>query len=145
KLYEELLATAKKEAKMYKVDRTNFQVNKVNSMKAGTADTQKGKEVTDSFSYSRLIAYFEDRIDACEALSRQWNNKAGNQSFSETKKALKLERAKTTAGMKARGKAEKDAMKYAKKYKPQTPEEAANESALYEIVAATESMLDLMD
>ena len=145
KLYEKLLATAKKEAKMYKVDRTNFQVNKVNSMKAGTADTQKGKEVTDSFSYSRLIAYFEDRIDACEALSRQWNNKAGNQSFSETKKALKLERAKTKAGMKARGKAEKDAMKYAKKYKPQTPEEAANESALYEIVAATESMLDLMD
>src|SRR5699024_2920860 len=38
KLYEKLLATAKKEAKMYKVDRTNFQVNKVNSMKAGTAD-----------------------------------------------------------------------------------------------------------
>ena len=145
KLYEKLLATAKKEAKMYKVDRTNFQVNKVNSMKAGTADTQKGKEVTDNVSYARLIAYFEDRIDACEALSRQWNNKAGNQSFSETKKALKLERAKTKAGMKARGKAEKDAMKYAKKYKPQTPEEAANESALYEIVAATESMLDLMD
>lgn len=145
KLYEKLLATAKKEAKMYKVDRTNFQVNKVNSMKAGTADTQKGKEVTDSSSYSRLIAYFEDRIDACEALSRQWNNKAGNQSFSETKKALKLERAKTKAGMKARGKAEKDAMNYAKKYKPQTPEEAANEAALYEIVAATESMLDVMD
>ena len=145
KLYEKLLATAKKEAKMYKVERTNFRVNRVNIMKTGTADTQKGKEVTDSFSYSRLIAYFEDRIDACEALSRQWNNKAGKQSFAETKKALKLERAKTKAGMNAREKAEKDAMKYAKKYKPQTPEEAANESALYEIVAATESMLDLMD
>lgn len=145
KLYEKLLATAKKEAKMYKVDRTNFRVNRVTSMKTGTADTQKGKEVTSDVSYARLIAYFEDRIDACEALSRQWNNKSGNQSFAETKKALKLERAKTKAGMKARGKAEKDAMKYAKKYKPQTPEEAANESALYEIVAATESMLDLMD
>ena len=145
KLYEKLLATAKKEAKMYKVERTKFRVDKVNSMKTGTADTQKGKEVTDNISYARLIAYFEDRIDACEALSRQWNNKSGNQSFAETKKALKLERAKTKAGMKARGKAEKDAMKYAKKYKPQTPEEAANESALYEIVAATESMLDLMD
>lgn len=145
KLYEKLLATAKKEAKMYKVDRTNFSVNKANRTKTGTADTQKGKEVTDSASYSRLIAYFEDRIDACEALSRQWNNKSGNQSFAETKKALKLERAKTKAGMNAREKAEKDAMKYAKKYKPQTPEEAANESALYEIVAATESMLDLMD
>ena len=36
-------------------------------------------------------------------------------------------------------------MNYAKKYKPQTPEEAANEAALYDIVAATESMLDLMD
>ena len=145
KLYEKLLATAKKEAKMVKVDRTNFRVNRVNSMKTGTADTQKGKEVTENVSYSRLIAYFEDRIDACEALSRQWNNKAGKQSFAETKKALKLERAKTKAGMNAREKAEKDAMKYAKKYKPQTPEEAANESALYEIVAATESMLDLMD
>ena len=145
KLYEKLLATAKKEAKMVKVDRTNFRINKVNSMKTGTADTQKGKEVTENVSYARLIAYFEDRIDACEALSRQWNNKSGNQSFAETKKALKLERAKTKAGMKARGKAEKDAMNYAKKYKPQTPEEAANESALYEIVAATESMLDVMD
>lgn len=145
KLYEKLLATAKKEAKMYKVERTNFKVNKVNSMKAGIADTQKGKEVTDNVSYARLIAYFEDRIDACEALSRQWNNKAGKQSFAETKKALKLERAKTKAGMNAREKAEKDAMKYAKKYKPQTPEEAANEAALYDIVAATESMLDLMD
>ena len=145
KLYEKLLATAKKEAKMYKVERTNFKVNKVNSMKAGIADTQKGKEVTDNVSYARLIAYFEDRIDACEALSRQWNNKAGKQSFAETKKALKLERAKTKAGMNAREKAEKDAMKYAKKYKPQTPEEAANEAALYDIVAATESMLDLLD
>ena len=145
KLYEKLLATAKKEAKMYKVDRTNFRVDKVNSMKAGTADTQKGKEVTDNVSYARLIAYFEDRIDACEALSRQWNNKSGNQSFAETKKALKLERAKTKAGMKGRGKAEKDAMNYAKKYKPQTAEEAANEAELYEIVTATESMLDLMD
>lgn len=145
KLYEKLLATAKKEAKMYKVDRTNFRVDKVNSMKAGTADTQKGKEVTDNVSYARLIAYFEDRIDACEALSRQWNNKSGNQSFAETKKALKLERAKTKAGMKAHGKAEKDAMNYAKKYKPQTAEEAANEAELYEIVTATESMLDLMD
>ena len=145
KLYEKLLATAKKEAKMYKVDRTNFRVNKVNSMKTGTSDTQKGKEVTSDVSYARLIAYFEDRIDACEALSRQWNNKAGNKSFSETKRALQMERAKTKAGMKAREKAEKDAMKYAKKYKPQTPEEAANEAALYEIVAATESMLDVMD
>ena len=139
KLYEKLLATAKKEAKMYKVKRTNF------NMTTGTADTQKGKEVTDSFSYAKLIAYFVDRIDSCEALSRQWNNKAGNKSFSETKKALQMERAKTKAGMKARGKAEKDAMKYAKKYKPQTPEEAANEAALYDIVAATESMLDVMD
>lgn len=145
KLYEKLLATAKKEAKMYKVERTNFRVDKVNSMKTGTADTQKGKEVTDNISYARLIAYFEDRIDACEALSRQWNNKAGNQSFAETKKALKLERAKTGVGVYARRKAEKDAMNYAKKYKPQTPEEAANEAALYDIVAATESMLDLMD
>lgn len=149
KLYEKLLATAKKEAKMYKVDRTNIRAGigygAGSAFGSGTADTQKGKEVTDNANYARLIAYFEDRIDACEALSRQWNNKAGNQSFSETKKALKLERAKTKAGMKARGKAEKDAMKYAKKYKPQTPEEAANESALYEIVAATESMLDLMD
>ena len=140
KLYEKLLATAKKEAKMYKVERTNYK-NKTK----GIVETQKGKEVTDSVSYAKLIAYFEDRVDACEALSRQWNNKAGKQSFAETKKALKLERAKTKAGMNAREKAEKDAMKYAKKYKPQTPEEAANESALYEIVAATESMLDLMD
>lgn len=136
KLYEKLLATAKKEAKMYKVDRTN------KSMR--TADTQKGKEVTDNISYAKLIAYFEDRVDACEALSRQWNNKAGKQSFSETKKALKLERAKIKAGMKAREKAESDAMLYAY-YKPQTPEEAANEAALYDIVAATESMLDVMD
>ena len=148
KLYDKLLATAKKEAKMYKVDRTGVSGNIKGVLRnkvKGNIETQKGKEVTDSVSYAKLIAYFEDRIDACEALSRQWNNKAGKQSFAETKKALKLERAKTKAGMKARGKAEKDAMKYAKKYKPQTPEEAANESALYEIVAATESMLDLMD
>lgn len=152
KLYEKLLATAKKEAKMYKVERTNYKNKTKGSLftttgnkSKGIVETQKGKEVTDSVSYAKLIAYFEDRVDACEALSRQWNNKAGNQSFSETKKALQLERAKTKAGMKARGKAEKDAMNYAKKYKPQTPEEAANESALYEIVAATESMLDLMD
>lgn len=148
KLYEKLLATAKKEAKMYKVDRTGVSGNIKGVLRnkvKGNIETQKGKEVTDSVSYAKLIAYFEDRIDACEALSRQWNNKAGKQSFAETKKALKLERAKTKAGMNAREKAEKDAMKYAKKYKPQTPEEAANESALYEIVAATESMLDLMD
>lgn len=152
KLYEKLLATAKKEAKMYKVERTNYKNKTKGSLltltgnkSKGIVETQKGKEVTDSVSYAKLIAYFEDRIDACEALSRQWNNKAGKQSFAETKKALKLERAKTKAGMNAREKAEKDAMKYAKKYKPQTPEEAANESALYEIVAATESMLDLMD
>lgn len=152
KLYEKLLATAKKEAKMYKVERTNYKNKTKGSLltltgnkSKGIVETQKGKEVTDSVSYAKLIAYFEDRIDACEALSRQWNNKAGNQSFAETKKAMKLERAKTKAGMNAREKAEKDAMKYAKKYKPQTPEEAANESALYEIVAATESMLDLMD
>ena len=149
KLYEKLLATAKKEAKMYKVDRTNIRAGigygAGSAFGSGTADTQKGKEVTDNANYARLIAYFEDRIDSCEALSRQWNNKAGNQSFSETKKALKLERAKTKAGMKARGKAEKDAMNYAKKYKPQTAEEAANEAELYEIVTATESMLDLMD
>ena len=149
KLYEKLLATAKKEAKMYKVDRTNIRAGigygAGSAFGSGTADTQKGKEVTNNANYARLIAYFEDRIDACEALSRQWNNKAGNQSFSETKKALKLERAKTKAGMKARGKAEKDAMNYAKKYKPQTAEEAANEAELYEIVTATESMLDLMD
>ena len=153
KLYEKLLAIAKKEAKMYKVERTNYKnktkssrlLNVAGNKSKGIVETQKGKEVTDSVSYAKLIAYFEDRIDACEALSRQWNNKAGNQSFAETKKALKLERAKTKAGMNAREKAEKDAMKYAKKYKPQTPEEAANESALYEIVAATESMLDLMD
>lgn len=143
KLYEKLLATAKKEAKMYKVERTSY-MNKSKGKK-GTVETQKGKEVTDSVSYAKLIAYFEDRVDACEALSRQWNNKAGKQSFAETKKALKLERAKTKAGMNAREKAEKDAMKYAKKYKPQTPEEAANEAALYDIVAATESMLDVMD
>ena len=148
KLYEKLLATAKKEAKMYKVDRTGVSGNIKGVLRnkvKGNIETQKGKEVTDSVSYAKLIAYFEDRIDACEALSRQWNNKAGKQSFAETKKALKLERAKTKAGMNAREKAEKDTMKYAKKYKPQTPEEAANESALYEIVAATESMLDLMD
>ena len=152
KLYEKLLATAKKEAKMYKVERTNYKNKTKGSLltvagnkSKGIVETQKGKEVTDSVSYDKLIAYFEDRIDACEALSRQWNNKAGKQSFAETKKALKLERAKTKAGMNAREKAEKDAMKYAKKYKPQTPEEAANESALYEIVSATESMLDLMD
>ena len=148
KLYEKLLATAKKEAKMYKVDRTGVSGNIKGVLRnkvKGNIETQKGKEVTDSVSYAKLIAYFEDRIDACEALSRQWNNKAGNKSFAETKKAMKLERAKTKAGMNAREKAEKDAMKYAKKYKPQTPEEAANESALYEIVAATESMLDLMD
>lgn len=152
KLYEKLLATAKKEAKMYKVERTNYKNKTKGSLltltgnkSKGIVETQKGKEVTDSVSYAKLIAYFEDRIDACEALSRQWNNKAGKQSFAETKKALKLERAKTKAGMNAREKAEKDAMKYAKKYKPQTPEEAANESALYEIVSATESMLDLMD
>lgn len=152
KLYEKLLATAKKEAKMYKVERTNYKNKTKGSLltltgnkSKGIVETQKGKEVTDSVSYAKLIAYFEDRIDACEALSRQWNNKAGSQSFAETKKAMKLERSKTKAGMKAREKAEKDAMKYAKKYKPQTPEEAANESALYEIVAATESMLDLMD
>ena len=152
KLYEKLLATAKKEAKMYKVERTNYKNKTKGSLltltgnkSKGIVETQKGKEVTDSVSYAKLIAYFEDRIDACEALSRQWNNKSGNQSFAETKKALKLERAKTKAGMNAREKAEKDAMKYAKKYKPQTPEEAANEAALYEIVAATESMLDLMD
>ena len=148
KLYEKLLATAKKEAKMYKVDRTNY-MNKSKGLTGnkskGTVETQKGKEVTDNVSYAELIAYFEDRIDACEALSRQWNNKAGNQSFAETKKALKLERAKTGVGVYARRKAEKDAMNYAKKYKPQTPEEAANEAALYDIVAATESMLDLMD
>ena len=135
---------------MYKVDRTGVSGNikgvRRNKVKGNiNIETRKGKEVTDSVSYAELIAYFEDRIDACEALSRQWNNKAGNMSFIETKKALQMERAKTKAGMKARGKAEKDAMKYAKKYKPQTPEEAANESALYEIVAATESMLDLMD
>lgn len=152
KLYEKLLATAKKEAKMYKVERTNYKNKTKGSLltltgnkSKGIVETQKGKEVTDSVSYAKLIAYFEDRIDACEALSRQWNNKAGKQSFAETKKALKLERAKTKAGMNAREKAEKDAMKYAKKYKPQTPEEAANEAALYEIVSATESMLDLMD
>ena len=152
KLYEKLLATAKKEAKMYKVERTNYKNKTKGSLltvagnkSKGIVETQKGKEVTDSVSYAKLIAYFEDRIDACEALSRQWNNKAGNKSFAETKKAMKLERAKTKAGMNAREKAEKDAMKYANKYKPQTPEEAANEAALYEIVAATESMLDLMD
>ena len=148
KLYEKLLATAKKEAKMYKVDRTGVSGNIKGVLRnkvKGNIETQKGKEVTDSVSYAKLIAYFEDRIDACEALSRQWNNKAGKQSFAETKKALKLERAKTKAGMNAREKAEKDVMKYAKRYKPQTPEEAANEAALYEIVAATESMLDLMD
>lgn len=148
KLYEKLLATAKKEAKMYKVDRTSISGNVKGAFKKkvkGNIETQKGKEVTDSVSYSKLIVYFEGRVDACEALSRQWNNKAGNKSFSETKRALQMERAKTKAGMKAREKAEKDAMKYAKKYKPQTPEEAANEAALYEIVAATESMLDVMD
>src|SRR5699024_2619553 len=87
KLYEKLLATAKKEAKMYKVERTNYANKTKGSLftttgnkSKGTVETQKGKEVTDSVSYAKLIAYFEDRVDACEALSRQWNNKAGNKS-----------------------------------------------------------------
>lgn len=143
KLYEKLLAKAKKYAKMYKVDRTD----EVKIKNRKVADMQRGKEVTDNASAASLIMYFEDRIDACDALLMQWENKAGNKTFAETKKALKLERAKTRRGKNARLYAQKVAYQTMRKYKPEpeTAEEAANLQALYDIVAACESLLDEMD
>lgn len=143
KLYEKLLAKAKKYAKMYKVDRTD----EVKIKNHKVADMQRGKEVTDNASAASLIMYFEDRIDACDALLMQWENKAGKQTFAETKKALKLERAKTRRGKNARLYAQKVAYQTMRKYKPEpeTAEEAANLQALYDIVAACESLLDEMD
>lgn len=143
KLYEKLLAKAKKYAKMYKVDRTD----EVKIKNRKVADMQRGKEVTDNASAASLIMYFEDRIDACDALLMQWENKAGNKTFAETKKALKLERAKTRRGNAARRSAEKVVRDTMKNYKPEpeTAEEAANLQALYDIVTACESMLDEMD
>lgn len=143
KLYEKLLAKAKKYAKMYKVDRTD----EVKIKNRKVADMQRGKEVTDNASAASLIMYFEDRIDACDALLMQWENKAGNKTFAETKKALKLERAKTRRGNAARRSAKKVVRDTMKNYKPEpeTAEEAANLQALYDIVTACESMLDEMD
>ena len=143
KLYEKLLAKAKQLGKFRKVDRTTKVSMGINSI----SDFEKGKEVTDLPRAAVIVAYFEDRIDACDALLMQWENKAGKQTFAETKKALKLERAKTRRGNAARRSAEKVVRKTMKEYKPEpeTAEEAANLQALYDIVAACESLLDEMD
>lgn len=143
KLYEKLLAKAKQLGKFRKVDRTTKVSMGINSI----SDFEKGKEVTDLPRAAVIVAYFEDRIDACDALLMQWENKAGKQTFAETKKALKLERTKTRRGNAARRSAEKVVRKTMKEYKPEpeTAEEAANLQALYDIVSACESMLDEMD
>ena len=143
KLYEKLLAKAKQLGKFRKVDRTTKVSMGINSI----SDFEKGKEVTDLPRAAVIVAYFEDRIDACDALLMQWENKAGKQTFAETKKALKLERAKTRRGNAARRSAEKVVRKTMKNYnpEPETAEEAANLQALYDIVSACESLLDEMD
>lgn len=147
KLYEKLLAKAKQLGKFRKVDRTTKSSFGGGLSGYSVKDFEKGKEVTDSGSAAVAVAYFEDRIDACDALLMQWENKAGNKTFAETKKALKLERAKTRRGNAARRSAEKVVRKTMKEYKPEpeTAEEAANLQALYDIVSACESMLDEMD
>lgn len=147
KLYEKLLAKAKQLGKFRKVDRTTKTSLGGGLSGYSVKDFEKGKEVTDIPRAAVIVAYFEDRIDACDALLMQWDNKAGKQTFSETKKALKLERAKTRRGNAARRSAEKVVRKTMKNYKPEpeTAEEAANLQALYDIVAACESLLDEMD
>lgn len=144
KLYEKCLKQAKANAKMVKVDRTvKIGNNTVGSY--SVKDVQKGKEVTENYGFASVIAYFEDRIDACTALQMQWDNKAGNKTFAETKKALALERAKTRRGNAAKAAAQKVVKKAMKAYKPETPEEQANEAALIDIVYACESMLNEME
>ena len=144
KLYEKCLKQAKANAKMVKVDRTvKTGNNTVGSY--SVKDVQKGKEVTENYGFASVIAYFEDRIDACTALQMQWDNKAGNKTFAETKKALALERAKTRRGNAAKAAAQKVVKKAMKAYKPETPEEQANEAALIDIVYACESMLNEME
>ena len=139
KLYEKLLKETEKHSKMKDVKRTVQGIGYTD-----TFDT-KTTTVTSTSAYA-LIAYFEDRIDSCTALLMQWDNKAGNKTFAETKAAMRLERSKTRAAKRARAAAEKDAKKFAKHYKD--PEEEINDEAvesLMEIYAATEALLDEMD
>jgi hypothetical protein len=86
KLYETCLKKAEKHANMIDSERT---------VKSGGVEDKFAKKVTENGSIARVIDLFEDRIDSCKALEMQWNNKAGNSTYKETKAQLKAERKAT--------------------------------------------------
>ena len=136
--YQKCLDDAKKVGKEKTITRTTMQ-NKVYSKKltihknsyrqSGVIDTDSKYKVYETEGIAHVIAYFEDRVDTCEAYLRQWANKAGNRDLQETKEMLKRERQEEKARIRAERKAAK--------------EKAAAESAIIaEEIAALESMMD---
>ena len=125
-LYEKCLAKARKSGGERSIERSVTAGNDTLSTFKIT-DTDKKAKAYKSNSYAYIVAYFEDRIDSCEAYLMKWANKAGKGDIEALKKQLKDERK----AEKARIKEEKKAAK------------AAQESALAE-AEALEGYLDTL-
>lgn len=99
-LYEKCLATLKKHAGMYNVRRT---------VSGSGVKDKFNTQVTNSFSAAAGLAYFEDRIDTCQAYLMKWKNKEGAGDIKAFKESLKAERKSEKARIKAERKKAQEA------------------------------------
>lgn len=114
--YQKCLDEVKKNGKWKDTERTvtdGYTTTDYSRTTTGNSSVQdKYKErITNDANTATLAAYFEDRVDACEAYLRQWQNKAGNADLKATKAQLKAERKEEKARIKAERKAAKEAAK----------------------------------
>lgn len=111
KVYEEALKKVYSDRNFYEAKMTYGAASgspAVGYMQGST--TTRTRKVTDHYSMSAAVAFFENRIDTCEAYLLQWQNKAGNKQFKDTKAMLKAERIKEKQLARARKKGATEAM-----------------------------------
>lgn len=103
-LYEKCLANAKKAGGQRKIERN---VTRTFTSATKLSDTDKSFNVYKTTGYAVTVAYFEDRVDSCEAYLRKWANKSGKADIESLKKQLKDERKAEKARIKEEKKAAK--------------------------------------
>ena len=148
KLYEACLKKTESYANMIAVKRTAYKSNVGNTV---SIKDSFEKKVTENRKLAELIEHYEDRIDSCRALELQWQNKAGANTYRETKEMLKAERREARAAKRESMKAAM-AAKFNKSGGESIVKENYYESAVealgmepHDFIEAMESMMDSIE